>query len=87
MENREIKKAKKILEEISQDKRERRLTELREKYIMDQKAIHNHGYDKGIEVGIKQGKIETAKKMRVKKMTIEEIVELTGLTKEEIEKL
>ena len=54
---------------------------------MDQKAIHNHGYDKGIEVGIKQGKIETAKKMRVKKMTIEEIVELTGLTKEEIEKL
>ena len=87
MENREIKKAKKILEELSQDKRERRLTELREKYIMDQKAIHNHGYDKGIEVGIKQGKIETAKKMRVKKMTIEEIVELTGLTKEEIEKL
>lgn len=91
MENREIKKAKKILEEISQDERERRLTELREKYIMDQKAIHDHGYDKGIEAGIEQGikkeKIETAKKMKAKKMMIEDIIELTGLTKDEIEKL
>ncbi len=48
MENtdKEVKKAKKVLEEISQDEYERYLTELRQKYIMDQKAIEDAGYDK-----------------------------------------
>ena len=50
MENtdKEVKKAKKVLEEISQDEYERYLTELRQKYIMDQKAIEDAGYDKRI---------------------------------------
>ena len=39
MEDKEIKNARKVLEEISQDERERRLTELREKYIMDQRLF------------------------------------------------
>ncbi len=43
MSNKEIKKAKKVLEEISQDGKERYLAELREKYIMDQKAIEDAG--------------------------------------------
>ena len=37
MSNKEIVKAKKVLEEISQDEHERYLAELREKYILDQK--------------------------------------------------
>ena len=44
--NKEVKKAKEVLEEISQDEHERYLTELREKYILDQKAIEDAGYDK-----------------------------------------
>ena len=44
--NKEVKKAKQVLEEISQDEHERYLTELREKYILDQKAIEDAGYDK-----------------------------------------
>ena len=99
MENEEIKKAKKVLEEISQDEREQRLTELREKYIMDQKAIHDHGYDKGLEEGIKQGikrgiesglkkeKIEIAKKMKIEKFDLKTIEKVTGLTEEEILKI
>ena len=55
MENEEIKNAKKVLETISQDERERRLTELREKYRMDQRAIMLAGYDKGLKQGIEQG--------------------------------
>lgn len=47
MENDDIKEAKNILDNISQDKRERRLAELRKKYIADQKAIEMAGYDKG----------------------------------------
>lgn len=103
MENEEIKKAKKVLEEISQDERERRLTELRQKYIMDQKAIHSHGYDKGkqeglkqgvkkgIEQGIKQGiekeKIEIVKKMKQENIDIKIIINVTGLTEEEIKNI
>ena len=95
MENEEIKKAKKVLEEISQDEREQRLTELREKYIMDQKAIHDHGYDKGLEEGMKQGietgskkeKLEIAKKMKIEKIDLKTIEKVTGLTKEEINKI
>ena len=55
MSNKEIKKAKEVLEEISQDEREIYLAELREKYIMDKKAIEDAGFDKGLEAGIKQG--------------------------------
>ncbi|MBD9158325.1 MAG: hypothetical protein EGQ16_00495, partial [Clostridiales bacterium] len=53
--NGEIKKAKEVLEKISQDKNERYLAELREKFIMDQKAIEDAGYDKGLSAGIEQG--------------------------------
>ena len=46
-ESKEIEKARRVLEEMSQDKNERYLAELRQKYIMDQKAIEDTGYDKG----------------------------------------
>jgi predicted transposase/invertase (TIGR01784 family) len=81
--NEKIKKAKEVLEEISQDEREAYLAELRAKYIMDQKAIEDAGFDKGIKKGIEL----TAKKMKLKGKSIEEIMEITELTKEEIEKL
>ena len=55
MENKEIKKAKEVLETISQDEKEIRLAELREKYRMDQHAIMLAGYDKGLKEGIEQG--------------------------------
>jgi len=53
--NKEIQKAKKILEEISQDEHEIYLAELREKYIMDQNDIEAAGYDKGLKQGLEQG--------------------------------
>ena len=95
MENEEIKKAKKVLEEISADERERRLTELREKYIMDQDAVEEYGYDKGLEAGIKQGiekgieqnQIEIIKNMKAKNFDISTISEITGLSEAEINKI
>ena len=99
MENKEIEKAKKVLEEISQDERERRLTELREKYIRDQHAIEERGYDKGYENGLshglsegrtqgaKESKIEIAKKLKAQNMKIETIAEITGLEENEIAKI
>ena len=50
-ENKELRKAQRVLKKISQDKHERYLAELRQKYIMDQKAIEDAGYDKGLKEG------------------------------------
>ncbi len=101
-EDKAIEKAKQVLEEISKDKRERYLAELREKYILDQKAIEDAGYDKGLKDGITQGISQglnqgrTEQKEKIKKiaknllklnMSIEQIKEVTGLTEEEIKKL
>ena len=98
-EDKVIQKAKEVLEEISQDERERYLAELREKYILDQKAIEDAGYDKGLKDGMSKGKslgiiqghkernIEIAKYLLKLNMSIEQIKEVTGLTEEEIKKL
>ena len=102
-ESQEIEKARSVLEEMSQDEKERYLAELREKYIMDQKAIEDAGYDKGYNSGYDSGygsgydsgtiegekkkSIEIAKKMKEQKIDTKVIIEITGLTKEEIEKL
>ena len=83
----EIKKAKEVLDELSQDEHERRLAELREKYIMDQKATEAAGYDKGLESGLKLGIKQTAKKLKTKGVDINIIHETTGLSIEEINKL
>ena len=90
MENDEaIKKAKEELDKLSQDEYEIRLAELRMKHIMDSKAIEDYGYDKGLEEGLKQGieqtKIEIAKRMLEQGKSLEEIMELTELSKEDIE--
>ena len=86
-EDKAIQRAKEVLEEISKDKRERYLAELREKYILDQKAIEDAGYDKGLKDGQKEEKKKIAKNLLKLNMSIEQIKEVTGLTEEEIEKL
>lgn len=77
--NEAIKKAKEVLEEISQDERERYLADLREKYIMDMVDIEAAGYDKGVE--------SVAKKLKEKGIDLKVIIEVTGLSKKEIEDL
>ena len=94
-ENKEVGKAKKVLEEISQDEHERYLTELRQKYIMDQKAIEDAGYDKGLKAGLQQGlqqgiqqeKIAIAKNMKKQNIDIKTICKVTGLSIEEIKNI
>ncbi len=90
-ENKEIEEAVVVIKEMTEDEKLERLAFLRQKAIMDEKAIYAAGLDKGElrgkEKGIKQEKIETAKKMKAKNMDINTIMEITELTKEEIEKL
>lgn len=94
-ENKEIGKAKKVLEEISQDEHERYLTELRQKYIMDKKAIADAGFDKGFKAGeqhgmqqgMQQEKIAIAKNMKIQNIDIKTISKVTGLSIDEIKNL
>ena len=55
-------------------------------YNATQQGI-NIGINQGINQGIKQEKIEIAKSMLKKNMDIEDIIDITGLSKEEIKKL
>lgn len=85
-ENKEIKKAMDTIDEMSMDEREWELYESRRLAIMD----YNTGIEVAKEEGKKQGKkerqLEIAKKLLSKGMAVEEIIELTELTKKEIEK-
>ena len=86
-ENEELKKAKEEFENIQNDEYEQRMAELRMKHIMDTKAIEEYGYDKGLAEGKKQDKLEIAQKLLKKGISIEEIMELTELKKDDIEKI
>ena len=94
-ENKEIEEAVVEIREMSEDEKLERIAFLRQKAIMDEKAIYAAGLDKGEmrgkEAGIKEGEkkkqLEVAKKMKTKNMDINTIIEITELTKEEIEKI
>ncbi len=83
----DIKQARKVLEEISQDEHERYLADLREKHIYDMKSLKAEGYRDGMKQGILDNNKEVAKKMKNRGIEVNTIIEITGLTKEEIEEL
>jgi predicted transposase/invertase (TIGR01784 family) len=89
--NEKIKKAEKELEYLTGDEETRRLAELREKAIRDERAAlkkaKREGYEDGQKAGNKASREEVAKKMLKNKIDINIIMECTNLTKEEIEKL
>ena len=78
-----IQEAKKKYEELCQDEHARYIAELREKYVEETASVRQMGKKMGYEEGVKK----TAKIMKEKKYPIEEIMQITELTKEEIEKL
>ena len=86
-ENENLKEAVEKLDRISEDEKMQRIIELREKAIRDEHAIYAKGVDDGLQKGAREKQIEIAKKLLKAKVEIEVIIETTGLTKEEIEKL
>ena len=97
--NENMKEAREKLDKMSKDEKVRKMAELRQKALMDEREAEYTGYSNGLEDGIKQGMKqgleqgigqgyrEIAKKMKGKGKDINEIIELTGLSKEAIEKL
>lgn len=54
---------------------------------MDQKAVADAGYDKGVEQGEKNEQLEIAKKLKKMNMPLSDIEKATGLTVGQIQKL
>ena len=86
-----IQEAKKKYEELCQDEHARYIAELREKYVEETASVRQMGYEegleKGLETGQEKGKKEIAKMMKDNNYSIEEIMKMTKLSKEDIEKL
>ena len=90
-ENENIKEAKEELDRISQDDILRRMAFKAELERMDHAQLmyeaRRDGKKEGIEQGAKEKEVQIAKNMLKEKASIEFIIKVTGLTKEEIEKL
>ena len=90
-ENKEIKKANDEYEYLTGEEAERRIAFLRDKAIRDEKSMREGAMEEGERKGERKGRIEEKKEIARKlldmKMTIEQIVEATGLSKEKIEEL
>ena len=102
-ENEDIEEAVVTVHKMTEDEKMRRIADLREKAILDEKAIRRKGYqdghDKGYEDGrsdgyqdgISKGQNETkeqiAKRMKLLNMSDEDICKILDITKEELAKL
>ena len=98
-ENEDINEALEQLRRLSSNKQLREIIEREERIERDRIAELQYAKEEGIELGketgIKQGieqgekkkQIEIAKRMLEKGKDIEEIIEMTELTKEEIQKI
>lgn len=81
--NDKLKKARIEMNYLTGESETRRLAELREKWEMDRVSAINHATRKGK----KEKSMEIAKKLLKLNMPLEQIIEITELTKEEIEKI
>ena len=93
-ENKGVREAVVKVMELSEDEKMERLAFLREKAIMDEKAIRAGGYDDGYkegkEQGIKEKKKQTEKivrKLKAKNMTTKEISAIVEISTKEVEKI
>ena len=85
--NKEIDKAKKELERLAMNPEEKEMYDLRMKAIRDEMNIRESGYIDGLAEGEKSKSIEIAKNMLKKQMKVQDIIDITGLSSEEIETL
>ena len=86
-ENKTIEKVVEDLDEMSADENERIEAYKRKLEIIDYNTTMVQARKEGEKKGEQRKQREMAKKMKEKGMSIEDIMEITGLTEEEIEKL
>lgn len=87
IDNKHVKKAEEELEYLTGDEETKRLAFLREKAIRDEMAAIAKSRKEGHAEGKTENQKEIARKMLAKGINIEVIMEITELTKDEIEKI
>ena len=97
--NETVRKAQEELEYLEGDEAFKRKVELKEKYEKDMNSAIHYGKEEGMKKGLQEGlqkglqegktseKKDIAKKMLEIGMDVEQIMKITDLPKEEIEKL
>ena len=85
--NEKIKSALDDMEYLTGDEELQRLAELRESSAIDRGLAMSYARKQGVKQGIKENQIETARKLLKKNVSIDIILEVTGLTKEELERI
>ena len=76
-----------LLMSVSQDERERAVFRSRRMYQTDMQSNWNTAFDNGEKQGMEKATLNIAKKMLKRNRPLEEIIEDTGLSLEEIDKL
>ena len=82
-----MRKANATIEVMEMSPKEKWLYENRMKYEHDKASWKHVGYQEGIEQGSYQTKLETAKLMKQANCEIDFIMKMTGLSKDEIERI
>lgn len=86
-ENKTIEKVVEELDEMSANENERLEAYKRKIAIIDYNTSIEMARGEGEKNGRKAEQLKIAKKLKEKKTKIDEIIDITGLTKEEVEKL
>lgn len=86
-ENKEIKEAEERYNVLTGDAELKRLAEVRFMSQLEGASAKKVAREEGRKEGQIAERLEIARKMKSKNIPIEEIIELTGLTKEEMENL
>ena len=83
----DINKAHWEYEKFTRNDEMKELYDAHEKFLHDKASWIGNAEEKGVKKGVKQNREDTVKRMKEKGLEIQLIEEITGLTKEEIEKL
>ena len=83
----ELGEAYEVLKVVSSGKKTRHDYEIREKALKDRASSESWNREKGIEQGFKQTIIMIARKMLEKGYPLDEVMEITRLSKDTLEKI
>lgn len=89
-ENKEIKEATIEVRKMSEDEKMQRLADLREKAIMDERAIYAGALEKGIKQGLEQGRekiIEIVRNLYSMNTPINKIAEIVEIEEKEVKEI
>ena len=82
-----MKKANTAISVMEMSPKDKWLYDSRMKYEHDRASCISEGYQRGLDKGAYQKALETAKLLKQLGDSIQKIIQVTGLSKEEIEKL